>query len=114
MILLLALAFLLLPIPALAQNASMYGDYDPSVGHPYFGRRTACGNIHVPGNTAAHKILPCGTKVRITNKANGKSGIVVVSDRGPFVKGREWDLNSAFGRAIGCPGICNVKAEILR
>jgi len=43
--------------------------------------------------TAAHKKLPFGTKIRVTNEANGKSVIVEVNDRGPFVKSREIDLS---------------------
>lgn len=94
--------------PAFAFNASHYGS-----GDGYYGRKTACGNIHRPGATAAHRSLPCGTKVRITNRANGKSGIVTVNDRGPFVRGRVWDLNSSFAASIGCGGVCNVSAEVI-
>lgn len=92
-----------------AGNASHYG-----AGDGYFGKRTACGNIHRPGNTTAHRSLPCGTKVKITNRSNGRSGIVTVTDRGPFVRGRTWDLNSSFARSIGCGGTCNVSAQVLR
>lgn len=91
-----------------AQNASHYG-----AGDGYFGKRTACGNIHRPGNTVAHQSLPCGTKVKLTNKANGRSGVATVSDRGPFVRGRVWDLNSSLARSLGCNGVCNVSAQVL-
>lgn len=94
---------------ARAQNASHYG-----AGDGYFGKRTACGNIHRAGNTVAHRSLRCGTRVKITNTANGRSGVVTVTDRGPFVRGRTWDLNSAFARQLGCGGVCNVRAEVLR
>lgn len=104
----LALILLMLTAsPAFADGASHYGQ-----GDGYFGKRTACGNIHRPGNTTAHRTLKCGTRVLITNTANGKGGIVVVTDRGPFVKGRIWDLNSSFARSIGCPGVCNVRAQV--
>lgn len=93
---------------AQGRNASHYG-----AGDGYYGKRTACGNIHRPGATTAHRSLPCGTKVKITNKANGRSGIVTVTDRGPFIPGRIWDLNSSFARSIGCGGLCNVSAEII-
>lgn len=99
--------------PAVAGNASHYGEFDKSVGHSYYGRKTACGNIHRPGATTAHRSLPCGTKVHITNKKTGQSGVVTVTDRGPFIKGRVWDLNSSFARSIGCPGVCNVSARVL-
>jgi rare lipoprotein A len=58
------------------------------------GKKTASG-ARFDNNklTAAHKKLPFGTKLRITNERNGKSVIVTVTDRGPFVKGREIDLS---------------------
>ena len=58
------------------------------------GRRTASGNKFDNNKyTAAHKKLPFGTKVRVTNEANGKSVIVEINDRGPFSKVREIDLS---------------------
>lgn len=57
------------------------------------GRRTASGKIfNNQKYTAAHRKLPFGTKVRVTNEANGKSVIVEINDRGPFTKGRHIDL----------------------
>ena len=57
------------------------------------GRKTASGEIFDNTlHTAAHKTLKFGTQLKVTNKSNGKSVIVVVNDRGPFVKGRELDL----------------------
>jgi len=58
------------------------------------GRRTASGKkFDNNGYTAAHKKLPFGTKLKVTNEANGKSVIVEVTDRGPFSKAREIDLS---------------------
>ena len=104
-----ALLLCLAVIPAWAGNASHYG-----AGDGYYGRRTACGTIHRPGSTTAHRSLPCGTKVKITNRSNGRSGTVTVTDRGPHVAGRVWDLNSSFARSIGCGGSCNVSAVVQR
>ena len=59
--------------------------------------------------TAAHKSLPFGTKLRVTHK--GKSVIVTINDRGPFVKGRHLDLSRAAARKIGCHGVCTVTVE---
>lgn len=60
----------------------------------YNGRKTASGERFSNRKyTAAHKKLPFGTKVRVTNKANGKSVVVTINDRGPFVKGRHIDLS---------------------
>ncbi|HLN95313.1 MAG TPA: septal ring lytic transglycosylase RlpA family protein [Flavobacterium sp.] len=58
------------------------------------GRRTASGRVFSNSKyTAAHRKLPFGTKVRVTNEANGKSVIIEITDRGPFTKGRDIDLS---------------------
>lgn len=68
-------------------HASYYAD-------KFHGKKTASGKIFdMHKFTAAHKKLPFGTKVKVTNEANGKSVIVEVTDRGPFVKSREIDLS---------------------
>jgi rare lipoprotein A len=68
-------------------HASYYGDY-------LNGRRTANGDVFDNNKyTAAHKKLPFGTKLKITNTVNNEWVIVTVNDRGPFVKGRELDLS---------------------
>jgi rare lipoprotein A len=54
--------------------------------------------------TAAHRTLPFGTKVRVTNKNNGKSVIVTINDRGPFIRGRIIDLSTAAAGVIGMRG----------
>lgn len=67
-------------------HASYYAD-------KFNGKRTASGLQFSNGKyTAAHKKFPFGTKLKITNEANGKSVVVEVTDRGPFVKSREVDL----------------------
>lgn len=58
--------------------------------------------------TAAHRSLPFGTHVRVTNKKNGRSVVVRISDRGPFVRGRVIDLSPAAARAIGFAGLAPV------
>jgi rare lipoprotein A len=68
-------------------HASYYAD-------KFHGRRTASGVLFDMNKyTAAHKKFPFGTKLRITNQANGQSVIVEVTDRGPFVKSRDIDLS---------------------
>ena len=66
--------------------------------------------------TAAHPTLPFGTKVRVTNLANNKSVVVVITDRGPFVKDRDIDLSRAAAKKLGFlnQGLTCVKIEILR
>lgn len=74
---------------------------------------TASGQKFNPNAlTAAHKSLPFGTKLKVTYK--GRTVIVRVNDRGPFVRGRHLDLSRAAARAIGCPGVCTVRVAILR
>jgi rare lipoprotein A len=74
---------------------------------------TASGERFNPNAlTAAHKTLPFGTKVRVTHK--GKSVVVRINDRGPFIKGRHIDLSRAAARKIGCHGVCNVTIVVLK
>lgn len=85
-------------------------------GERWNGRKTANGEIFDTEKlTAAHKYLPFGTKVKITNSKNGKSVIVRINDRGPYIKGRVIDLTKAAFRQIEDiqTGITKVKIEIL-
>ena len=69
------------------------------------GTHTASGARFNPGAmTAAHRSLPFGTKVRVTNKSNGSSVIVTINDRGPFVRGRIIDLSTGAAGVIGMKG----------
>jgi peptidoglycan lytic transglycosylase len=73
------------------------------------GSRVACGGaLNEAGMTAAHRTLPCGTKVRVTNKKNGNSVTVTINDRGPFVNGRVIDVTPAAARALGSSGLAPV------
>jgi len=66
------------------------------------GSQTASGQRFNPNAmTAAHRTLPFGTKVRVTNKRNGKTVVVTINDRGPFVRGRVIDLSTAAAGVIG-------------
>jgi rare lipoprotein A len=66
------------------------------------GSQTASGQRFNPsGMTAAHRTLPFGTKVRVTNKRNGKTVVVTINDRGPFIRGRIIDLSTAAAGVIG-------------
>ena len=77
--------------------------------YAYKGERTANGERAQPsGFTAAHRTLPFGTRVRVTNKSNGRSVVVRINDRGPFVRGRVIDLTPAAARAIGFDGLAHV------
>lgn len=79
-------------------------------------KKTASGEIYDHKlSTAAHKTLPFGVNVRVTNLENGKSVVVKINDRGPFVKGRIIDLSrSAFDRiANKASGVIEVKIEVI-
>lgn len=70
----------------------------------YYGYRgrTANGERHNAGAmTAAHRTLPFGTRVRVTNTSNGRSVVVRINDRGPFVRGRVIDVSTAAADALG-------------
>ena len=61
--------------------------------------------------TAAHRTLPFGTKVKVTNKSNGRSVIVTINDRGPFVRGRIIDVSPAAARVLGLSGLTHVSVN---
>jgi len=79
-------------------------------------RKTASGGLFDQSAfTAAHRTLPFGTKVKITNVRNGKSVIVRINDRGPFVRGRIIDLSRSAFSQIGntSAGVIDVKLEVV-
>ena len=80
--------------------------------YAYSGSKTASGERASPGGlTAAHRTLPFGTQVRVTNKRNGHSVVVRINDRGPFVRGRVIDVTPAAARALGFSGLAPVTLE---
>ena len=75
---------------------------------------TATGERVVPSAmTAAHRTLPFGTMVRVTNTSNGRSVVVRINDRGPFVKGRIIDLTPGAAHAIGIAGLGSVTVDVV-
>jgi rare lipoprotein A len=84
--------------------ASFYGNES--------GSQTASGQrFNENAMTCAHRSLPFGTKLRVTH--GGKSVVVTVNDRGPFVRGRVLDLSTAAARALGIEGLGQVTAEVV-
>jgi rare lipoprotein A len=86
-------------------------------GPGFHGKLTANGEIFdQAAMTAAHKALPFGTELRITNVANGQSVVVRVNDRGPYIEGRELDLSAGAAAAIGgtSMGVIPIQMEILK
>jgi rare lipoprotein A len=82
--------------------------------YAYKSGRTANGeHAHPHGFTAAHRSLPFGTKVRVTNRLNGQSAVVRINDRGPFVSDRVIDVTPAVARALGFSGLTPVILAVL-
>jgi rare lipoprotein A len=77
--------------------------------YAYRGGKTASGESARPSAlTAAHKTLPFGTRVRVTNRHNGRTVVVRINDRGPFIRGRVIDLTPAAARELGFSGLAPV------
>ncbi len=71
-------------------------------GRDFHGKKTSSGEIYdMHAMTAAHKTLPMGTLVRVTNKDNGREAVVRINDRGPFVRGRIIDVSYAAAKRLG-------------
>jgi len=80
-------------------------------------RKTASGRAYDDSEpTAAHRTLPFGTRVKVTNLENGRSVVVTITDRGPFRKGRVIDVSKAAARDLGFlrEGVTRVRVEVLR
>jgi rare lipoprotein A len=94
------------PAPAQAESgiASHYN---------YNGRKSASGErINSGAFTAAHRTLPFGSRVKVTNRRNGKSIVVRINDRGPFIRGRVIDVTPAGARALGFSGLAPVTLSV--
>ena len=97
------------PVETQTGKASFYGGR-------WAGRKTANGEIYRPETmTAAHKSLPFGTFVKVTNMRNGSSAIVRINNRGPYVKGRIIDLSVAAARDLKMvnSGVVPIRLEVL-
>jgi rare lipoprotein A len=90
--------------PGGSMNATQYSSgRDTSSGQPFRSE----------GLTAAHRTLPYGTRLKVTNPSSGASTVVTINDRGPFTHGRDIDLSRGAARAIGLRSVGRVCAEIL-
>jgi rare lipoprotein A len=86
-------------------------------GAPYHNRRGSNGEVYnMHAMTAAHRTLPLGSLVRVTNLKTGHSAVVRITDRGPFVEGRILDLSFAAAQALDVylPGVARVRIEVLQ
>ena len=96
--------------PKLTHETGMASFYS----NKHEGKKTASGEVYKKAKlTAAHKTLPFGTDVKVTNLANKQTVIVRVNDRGPFVKGRIIDLSRKAAQKLGMidEGVARVKIE---
>ncbi len=88
--------------PALALNQQGIASY---YGAKFHGRKTASGErFNNNAMTAAHRSAPFGSQIRVTNLANGRSVVVRVNDRGPWVRGRIVDVSGVAARQLGMTG----------
>lgn len=100
------------PVPSGHSEAGQASYY----GNEFHGRKTANGERFDQGKlTAAHRTLPFGTRVKVTNTQNGKTVVVRVNDRGPFVKGRIIDLSSSAFKSIASlnAGVVTVRIQVM-
>jgi rare lipoprotein A len=105
--------------PTLRGSRPMGGDAGDGgtsgIASIYSDSRTASGEAMNSGAmTAAHRSLPFGTRVTVVNRHNGRSVVVRINDRGPFVSGRVIDLSPAAARALGVDGLASVSLSVLR
>jgi len=104
-------------IPADAKPISVETGLASWYGGPYHNRRGSNGEIYnMHAMTAAHRTLPLGSIVRVTNVKTGSSALVRITDRGPFIEGRVLDLSQAAAKKIDLlqAGVAMVRIEVLR
>jgi len=100
----------------LQQLASSYTGQASWYGPGFYGNRTASGEVFRPGTfTAAHRSLPFGTRVKVTNLNNGRSTVVRINDRGPYSGGRIIDLahGAATDLGVTASGVATVRLDVL-
>jgi rare lipoprotein A len=108
------IAFWTLTLVAMVGSSSpLMASSETGIASVYSGEKTANGEYaHASALTAAHKTLPFGTKVKVTNITTGQSVVVRINDRGPYIKGRIIDLTPAGARAIGSAGLAVVQLTV--
>ena len=95
-------------------GASSIAQAQSGIASVYSGGSTASGErASASGMTAAHRTLPFGTLVRVTHQRSGRSAVVRINDRGPFVRGRVIDVTPAAARALGFSGLASVKLDVI-
>jgi rare lipoprotein A len=101
-------------ISAISFSSSVMAATETGIASVYSGEQTANGEYaHASALTAAHRTLPFGTMVEVTNIQTGRSVVVRINDRGPYIRGRVIDLTPAGARAIGSDGLAPVRLTVL-
>jgi rare lipoprotein A len=101
-------------IAACSFSSPLLADTQTGIASVYSNERTANGEYaHASALTAAHRTLPFGTMVEVTNTRTGRSVVVRINDRGPYIRGRVIDLTPAGARAIGSSGLAPVRLTVL-
>jgi rare lipoprotein A len=101
-------------IAAMSFSSSVMAATETGIASVYSGEQTANGEYaHASALTAAHRTLPFGTMVEVTNIQTGRSVVVRINDRGPYIRGRVIDLTPAGARAIGSSGLAPVRLTVL-
>lgn len=107
-------AFFAVTLLSAIYSSPLLASTETGIASIYGGERTANGEYaHAHALTAAHRTLPFGTKVKVTNIGNGQSVIVRINDRGPYIKGRIIDLTPAGAKAIGFSGLARVHLTVV-
>jgi len=112
-----AIVFVIMAFTTLGLGAQTYKGKASFYGPGFNGRKCANGQVFDMNKlTCAHKTLPFGTMLKVTNLKNGKSTIVEVTDRGPYVRGRIIDLSKAAAEKIDMikAGVANVEIEVMK
>lgn len=101
-------------ISIITVSSPLRAESQTGIASVYSNEKTANGEYAHPSRfTAAHRTLPFGTFVQVTNLKNRRSVIVRINDRGPFIKGRIIDLTPAGAKAIGSDGLSHVSVTVL-
>jgi rare lipoprotein A len=101
-------------IATISFSSSLMAATQTGIASVYSGEQTANGEYaHASALTAAHRTLPFGTMVKVTNTQTDRSVVVRINDRGPYIRGRVIDLTPAGARAIGSSGLAPVRLTVL-
>jgi rare lipoprotein A len=101
-------------IATISFSSSPVAAAETGIASVYSGEKTANGEYaHASALTAAHRTLPFGTMVEVASTETGRSVVVRINDRGPYIRGRVIDLTPAGARAIGSSGLAHVRLTVL-